>query len=67
MSSFKVLSWPMLDSMRNFCPVGIKVLQFQRRDIICVWFDSSILIYYNVELDQLQNENNPPEHVYVSS
>lgn len=67
MNAFTVLRWPMPDSLRHFCPVSIKILKFEKRDVICISFGSRILIYDNVELCKFQNGNDSPEHVYLLS
>ncbi|KAJ9583801.1 hypothetical protein L9F63_021851, partial [Diploptera punctata] len=64
MNVFCILNWPIPDSLRNCCPVGIKHLKYEKTDIICVWFENNILIHDNVESSKLLEEKNSPEHSY---
>lgn len=57
MSKFNVLRWALPDSVKDLCPDGLKVLKFEKRDIVVVWFKNNILIYDHVNLSALQNGN----------
>jgi hypothetical protein len=55
MSRFNVLRWAIPDSVKDLCPDGIKVLKFEKRDIVIVWFKNNILIYDHINFSALQN------------
>jgi hypothetical protein len=54
MSTFNVLRWAVPDCVKDSCPDGIKVLKFEKRDVVIVWFKTDVLIYDNVKLCELQ-------------
>jgi hypothetical protein len=63
---FNVLQWIIPDNLKTLSPHGMKVLKFEKRDIIIVWFKSTVLIYDNINLCELQNWDNSPGNTFVS-
>jgi hypothetical protein len=63
---FNVLRWIIPDNLKHLSPNGMKVLKFEKRDIIIIWFKSSILIYDNINLCELQNGDNSRRNTIVS-
>jgi hypothetical protein len=66
-SRFNVLRWAIPDNLKHLSPHGMKVLKFEKRDVIIVWFRSSILMYDNINLSELQNADNSPGNTIVST
>lgn len=64
---FNVLRWVIPDNLKHLSPHGMKVLKFENRDIIIVWFKSSVLIYDNINLCELQNGDNSRGNTIVST
>jgi hypothetical protein len=66
-SRFSVLRWPVPDSLKDLSPLGMKVFKFEKRDVIVAWFKSSVLIYDNINICELQNGDSAPGNTIVST
>jgi hypothetical protein len=47
-------------------PDGLKVLKFENKHIIIVWFKNKIMIYDDIKLCELRNGENSPSNPIVS-
>jgi len=63
---FNVLRWPVPDCVNNLIPDGLKVLKFEKKPIIIVWFKNKILVYDDIRLCELRNGKNSPGNPIVS-
>lgn len=63
---FNVLHWPVPDCVNHLIPDGLKVLKFEKTDIIIVWFKNKVLIYDSINLCELRNGENSPDSTVVS-
>jgi len=63
---FKVLRWPVPDCVNHLIPDGLKVLKFEKKLIIIVWFKNKILFYDDIKLCELRKGENSPGNPIVS-
>jgi hypothetical protein len=54
-NTFKVLPWAVPDCVKHLIPDGLKVLKFEKKDVVIVWFKDKVLIYDNINLCELRN------------
>jgi hypothetical protein len=52
---FNVLRWPVPDCVNHLIPDGLKVLKFEKKHILIVWFKNKIVIYDDIKLCELRN------------
>jgi hypothetical protein len=52
--------------VKHLIPNGLKVLKFEKKHIIIVWFKNKILIYDDIKLCELRNSENSPGNPIVS-
>ncbi|PSN44841.1 hypothetical protein C0J52_16211 [Blattella germanica] len=65
MDRFNVLRYTIPDSLINLCPQGLKFLKFENRNVICIWFKNTILLYDDIDFNELEKRDAPSKDNHV--